>query len=261
MNKSNYIDIDNKTLTWLKSLKDKKEKQRYQNFVVEANKLSLELMTKHPNLIHGIYATSAWLDDHQLLLKSINKPIYCLKQKDINRVSALKDPPAVLCTAYFPNFEEKTPANGSVFYLDKIQDPGNLGTVIRSAEWFGIKSIYASLDSVDCFNSKCIQASMGSIFRTRVEYLTLDSLLEKFPKAQIIGMDMEGQSITTLEFSPSKNFIWVLGSEGQGLSAEVRQNVSKYVQIPPATDNMAESLNMATTSSILFFCLNSKSSI
>jgi tRNA G18 (ribose-2'-O)-methylase SpoU len=72
---------------------------------------------------------------------------------------------------------------------------------------------------------------------------------------------MEGQSITTLEFSLSKNFIWVLGSEGQGLSAEVRQNVSKYVQIPPATDNMAESLNMATTASILFFYLNSKSSI
>jgi TrmH family RNA methyltransferase len=261
MNKSKYIDIDNKTLAWLKSLKDKKEKQRYQNFVVEANKLSLELLTKHPNLIHGIYATSSWLIDHEQLLESLNKPIYCLKQKDIDRVSVLKDPPEVICTAHFPNFEENTEQNGSVFYLDKIQDPGNLGTIIRSAEWFGIKTIYASLDSVDCFNVKCIQASMGSIFRTRVEYVTIDSLLEKFPNAQVIGMDMDGQSIGSLEISSYKNSIWALGSEGQGLSKEVRKKITKYIQIPPATSNMAESLNIATTSSILFFYLNSKNII
>ena len=131
--------------------------------------------------------------------------------------------------------------------LDDVRDPGNLGTVIRLCDWFGIKDLVCSNNTVDCYNSKVVQATMGSLTRVNVTYVDLENFLSKYT-SEIYGTFMDGETIYNSELP--EYGILVMGNEGNGISQKVQDLVTKRIAIPRFGDNFTESLNVATATAI-----------
>jgi len=145
------------------------------------------------------------------------------------------------------------PANALTLALDGVQNPGNLGTIIRLADWFGISDIYCSMDTADCYNPKVIQATMGAILRVRIHYLSLPEFLATTAASQIpiYGTMLDGKNIYNAELTPSG--VIVMGNEGKGVSAECVRSFTHRLLIPsyPASHQGSESLNVAMATGIV----------
>ncbi len=134
--------------------------------------------------------------------------------------------------------------------LDGIQDPGNLGTIIRLADWFGIEHIFCSIDTVDVYNPKVVQATMGAIARVKVHYVPLDNLIEKGSPTAVYGTFLNGKNIYSDKLT--KTGLLIMGNEGEGISKELERHVNKRLYIPnfPAERATSESLNVAVATAI-----------
>jgi TrmH family RNA methyltransferase len=163
----------------------------------------------------------------------------------MQRVSTLKNSTNILAVLRIPNHENPI-IKQRVICLDNIQDPGNLGTIIRIADWFGITSIIASNQTADCYNPKTIQATMGSIFRVSVSYVNLKEVLKDL-NIPIYGAVMDGLSIQEIALEPEG--VLVIGNEGKGISEELIPYLSHRISIPRIGG--AESLNAAVACGIL----------
>ena len=159
-----------------------------------------------------------------------------------------------LKTATHPDLEaklagEQSPRGWGLF-LDGIQDPGNLGTILRIADWFGISRVFSSPDCVDPFNPKVVQATMGAFLRVSCIETTIDRLYQEYPGIPIYGEVMDGENVfhTSLK---GANGIIVIGNEGSGISPEAERLLSHRISIPPAAHSGAESLNAAVATGIL----------
>ena len=139
--------------------------------------------------------------------------------------------------------------------LDEIQDPGNLGTLMRTLDWFGFRHLLCSLNTVDCFNPKTVQASMGSYTRVSCLYEDLPKAFERL-KLPLYGADLKGQALTEMNFEPKG--ILVLGNEGHGLSDLVKQRIDHFITIPSADDSQVESLNAAVSGAIIAYTISSR---
>lgn len=172
-----------------------------------------------------------------------------ISEKQIERVSSLKTPQGSFAVFRkpFTSFE-KIPSNKVSIILDNIQDPGNLGTIIRTCDWFGIHNIYASKNTADCFNPKVIQATMGAIARVKVFYTDLVSLL-KNTDIPTYGTFMKN-SDNIYELSPASSAAIVLGNEGNGISEEVESLIKHRITIPSANGSHVESLNVSIAAAI-----------
>lgn len=230
----------------IKSLQNKKEREEQRLFVAEGAKLCEELMTAPNFRIDRIFYTEAaepFSDGKTEWIK--------ISASDMERISGLVNPPGILAVVHFPNSSRDQSATDENFMLalDDIKDPGNLGTILRTADWFGIKTVYASLNSVDLFNPKVIQASMGAVFR--VHYLTTDLNTElnklKSLGYKILGADMKGESLYSFRF-PQKSVL-VMGSESHGLSKEVSSLLDSRITIP--SFGQTESLNVGVAAAII----------
>ncbi|WP_298064638.1 RNA methyltransferase [uncultured Rikenella sp.] len=176
---------------------------------------------------------------------------------EMGRISFLRTPTPVLAVAEIPSFPEagRLSAAGLALALDDVQDPGNLGTILRLADWFGVRDVYCSPATADCWSPKVVQATMGAILRVRVHYGPLLRLLgmaadEGLP---VYGTFLEGENIYTCGLSPDKGLI-VMGNEGRGVSREIAARVTRKLFIPPyppSAPATAESLNVATATGIV----------
>ena len=201
-----------------------------------------------------LFATEIWLEKNSKLLTFEN--VEKVSEKEFARITALKNPSEVLAVFNLPENKIPLPSkiNGLVLMLDDIKDPGNLGTIIRTADWFGIKDIICSQQTVDAFNPKVVQATMGSLSRLNVSYFNLYEWLEGVEAAtNIYGAVLNGESIK--EISKPKNDVLIIGSEAHGISAEVLKFVSKPITIPHAEISGAESLNASIATAILLYAL------
>lgn len=221
------------------SLKQKKYRQQHGFFVVEGVKTIKELLQSELKL-HALFTTESF---------NINaKDEVLVSEADLKRISFLKTPNKALAVFIIP--EAKTiKQSGVIVALDAIRDPGNLGTIIRLCDWFGVKELLCSKETVDCYNPKVIQATMGSITRVNVSYVDLVSFLKE-SKLPVFGAFMEGGNVykTTL---PQKGIL-VMGNEANGVSKEVEALITKKIAIPRFGDLQAtESLNVATATAIL----------
>jgi TrmH family RNA methyltransferase len=156
------------------SLEDKKYRYKCNEFVVEGEKMLQELINSSLT-INCIYATKDWIKKNQ---KIKNIHIEEVQAYELEKMSSLSTPNLALATVQIPAKEEVSP-KGISLVLDRIQDPGNLGSIIRIADWFGIDTVYCSEDTVDVFNTKVVQASMGSVFRIKIQYVNIEELLTK----------------------------------------------------------------------------------
>ena len=174
------------------------------------------------------------------------------------RITGLSSPSPVLCTVERPQDLQsgEMPANGLFLALDGIRDPGNLGTILRIADWFGIDAVYASPDTVDVFNPKVVQATMGAIFRVQFHYTDIPALCRKAREAggAVYGTFLDGENLykKSLSNGVERPSVIVIGNEANGISAATAACVSDRLYIPPfpTNDSGSESLNAAVATAI-----------
>jgi RNA methyltransferase, TrmH family len=243
--------ITKSQIQFVQSLKQKKYRDLHRCFVAEGSKLVLELAESRFS-VRQIFATTDWLRDTHF---ATGIAVEEVKPFEMERISALSNPSPVLAIV---EMQEEAPEPTSRFedltlVLDGIQDPGNMGTIIRIADWFGIREVICSTDSVDLYNSKVIQATMGSITRVKVNYVELAGFFEALEVGvPVYGMMLEGENLYTAE--PTPNGMIVIGSEAHGISHKLTGYITHRLTIPfyPADrDYHAESLNAAVATGIV----------
>jgi RNA methyltransferase, TrmH family len=232
----------------------KKTRNDEKLFVVEGIKLVDELLVSACK-IHSIYGTDAWIESHYQLLDRKQADYYTITQTELERVSQLNTPNQVFAVVHQPdtNLNLNTLQGKMVLALDNVADPGNLGTIIRIADWFGIDTIICSENTVELFNNKVVQASMGSFFRVKVRYAGLVDVIAQykqlFPHQGIYAAVLGGTDLYQSDIkSPC---MLVMGSESHGISADVQKLATHTVTIPPYAGSGAESLNVAVSTAIL----------
>lgn len=231
---------------YIQSLGQKKFRQEEGVFIAEGPKLVLELLLSVPGNIVEVFAVKEWVVEHQKQLVSFT----CteIPEQELEKISQLATPNMVL--ALVKNIEPVIPKEVKgqvVLALDGIQDPGNLGTIIRIADWFGITQIMCSEDSADVFNPKVVQSTMGSIARVRVSYTSLVEWLSGLDDVTIYATVLEGQDVTTMKKISSG--VLLIGNESKGISPEILKLANATVTIP--RKGGAESLNAAVATGIV----------
>ena len=221
----------------IKSLKFKKNRDKFSLFIAEGYKIVNELY--HSKIIiEEIYSTTNF--------EKINSRI--ISEFEMKKISFLKNPSKILGVFKIPNNEEKF--GELILCLDNISDPGNLGSLIRLCDWFNIKSILCSYDTVDCYNPKVIQASMGSISRVRCYYLNISEILKKSDRKIYGAFLNNSSSIYSTDFD--KKSIIVIGNESTGISNELSKLIENRITIPRFNDSKyPESLNINSAVSII----------
>ena len=228
----------------VRSLADKRNRDELGLFVAEGEKLIDELRHSHLH-IRKIYALEGIFEGDNIQI---------VTPKDMERLSMLKTANNSLAVVEQPRykFDPSTLEKSLVLALDDVQNPGNLGTIIRLADWFGIKDIICSPATADCFNPKVVQATMGAILRVRVHYLDLPAILRSAAKGgvPIYGTFLDGKNI--YDRALDQRGIIVMGNEGKGVSDACAESVTERLYIPPypADSASSESLNVAIATAI-----------
>jgi TrmH family RNA methyltransferase len=245
---------------FINSLKLKKNRDAEGLFIAEGVKIVNDLL--HSGIkVKQIYSSR----NFQLSIFNYHIDVIRIKDNELQRISSLSNPNEVLAVCEIPSYT-LVPAqlkNKLTLVLDTLQDPGNLGTIIRIADWFGIENIVCSNETVEVYNPKVIQATMGSISRVKVHYVDLQRFVEEakvaLPGLKIYGAVLDGENLYDSELSPQG--LILIGNESKGISAELLSSISHKVRIPsyaisePGMQSgpvsVAESLNAAIATSIL----------
>lgn len=234
-------------ISFIKSLHQKKYRKEHGLFIVEGIK-SIKEFIQSSYQIHTIFYNS---EQYNLLPKlPANINLFEVKNAELDKISTLQTPQGFLALIHIPKNRELALTvlkNQFTLVLDGVQDPGNMGTIIRTADWFGFKNIICSADCVEVFNPKTVQATMGSLARVNIYEANLPVLLEK-NTIPVFGALLDGESIYKTQWGAEG--LVILGNEGKGISAEVIKKINKPVTIPRIGE--AESLNVAVSAAI--FC-------
>lgn len=250
--------ISNAHLKLIRSLSRKKIREQQKLFVVEGEKMVRELLsglTKGYPSVLQIFATGDWMEGNSDLTRGTGIEVTEATEQELRKVSNLVTPQKVLALVHIPRadlpVEELTA--GVILGFEAVRDPGNLGTIIRTADWFGIRHILCSTDSVDQYNPKVVQATMGAMVRVMVHYVELELLLGE-PSMQnkpVYGTFLEGENIymTAME----KNPLILFGNESQGLSSRFDPFIRTRLAIPSYAGKQAgsESLNLASSVAVV----------
>ena len=252
-------------IKFIHSLELKKNRRQEGVFVAEGPKVVGDLLeTMRPTFL---IATTEWMSANRHLQQGL--PTSSLphslpaeewlevSDEELAKASFLKHPQQVLATFPIPQASFHMPLaevdpNKLSLMLDGVQDPGNVGTIIRVADWFGISDVYCSMDTADVFNPKVVQATMGSIARVNVHYTNLSELLGKLPEGfPIYGTMLDGENIYETRLQPRGAI--VMGNEGKGLSPAIIQQLTHRILIPnyPPNRTTADSLNVAVATAIV----------
>ncbi len=226
--------INNREIKLINSLKRKKNRIEEGLFVVEGEKNLEELLLSEFEILN-IYATNEWSNDAEHTKVS---------PKDLGRITSLSNPNKVLALVKIPKKEQINTSITSLV-IDGVNDPGNLGTIIRTANWFGINQVICSNNSVDKFNPKVIMSSMGSLFKTNVLYTDLKEFLST-SSLSIYGALLEGETVYNIEFNDPS--IILLGNESHGISEDLFPFITHKTTIPGS--GSAESLNLGISTAV-----------
>ena len=232
------------------SLKQKKFRQQHGAFLVEGTKSVQEFLRSDYQILSLFYLPGTLTKMGKI---PENTELFEVSEVELKKISQLATPQHVLALVKIPEFShvdslERLDMRGRfALVLDEVQDPGNLGTIIRTADWFGFSDIFCSKGTVDAYSPKTVQATMGSLSRLRVWYVDLPTLFEQ-KKMPVFGAVLDGQSIFQTDFG-HEGFI-LLGNEGHGISESHRSYISQGVTIPRLGE--AESLNVAISTAL--FC-------
>ena len=241
--------ITQNQIQYSRSLHLKKFRDKYDEFIVEGPKLVKELLNSDYR-VKQVFTLQDHLDElGHISLKGIKPEI--VSQKELNRISTLKNPNGMLAIAQTQQLElsDFKMNNEFVLLLDGISDPGNLGTIIRTADWFGIHTLVCSHDTVDVYNPKVVQATMGSVFRSRIYYCDLVEFISGLPQEiPVYGTFLNGDNLYRENFGQSG--VVVIGSESHGIRPSTEQMIVRRLNIP-SSGSCVDSLNASVASAII----------
>ena len=235
------MSISKNQLKLITSLSQKKYRQKHNLFIAEGVKVLNELLNS-PFEIETLFCT----DDFEVAISE--KKIIRISETELKKVSTLKSPNKALGIFKIPK-EKALQNSGLTIALDAINDPGNLGTIIRLCDWFGVTQLVCSKDTVDCYNQKVVQASMGSLTRVSIYYTDIENYITKSNLDTFIA-DMDGENVYKTKLP--KEGILIMGNEANGVSEEIKSLLQYKISIPRFGETQeTESLNVATATAIL----------
>lgn len=231
------------SVRYVKSLQDKKQRQKYSQFIVEGEKSITELL-KSRFRVDVIYALDEWLSQHSALLSGHTAE--AVTYDELRQMSAHQAPQKALAVVDFPEPLTLSTSDAFILALDEIQDPGNLGTIIRIADWYGIQHIVCSKGCTDVYNPKCINSTMGSFLRVNVVYADIIATAEQLNMPLMVAV-LNGQNVHSKDL-PKRGML-VIGNEGHGINPNIIEAAKEHLTIPRFGG--AESLNAAVSTAIL----------
>ena len=235
------MSISKNQLKLITSLSQKKYRQKHDLFIAEGVKVLNELLNSTIE-IETLFCT----DDFETTISE--KKVVRISETELKKVSTLKSPNKALGVFKIPK-EKAVKNSGLTIALDAINDPGNLGTIIRLCDWFGVTQLVCSKDTVDCYNQKVVQASMGSLTRVSIHYTDLENYITKSNLDTFIA-DMAGENVYKTKLP--KEGILIMGNEANGVSKEIKSLLQYKISIPRFGETQeTESLNVATATAIL----------
>jgi len=233
------MSLSKNHLKLITSLSQKKYRHKYKLFIVEGIKVVQEFLNSSYELeiLFSTESSFSYLDS-----------FIEVSEQELKKISSLKTPNKVIALFKIP-VEKNSSSSGLIVALDAINDPGNLGTIIRLCDWFGVDQLLCSKETVDCYNTKVVQSSMGSLTRVAISYIDLKEYLTSVSIPVFIA-DMDGDNI--YEMKPPTSAVLVMGNEANGISNSIKQIVSTKITIPRyGNSQLTESLNVATATAIL----------
>lgn len=234
-------------IKYIQSLSQKKLREEEGLFIAEGPKIVEEILHA-PNVeTVEIFATGEWIRQNRHWTERLAQKVFEITEDELIRISALQTPNQVLGLFRHPVFPPVETGNRVSLMLDGIQDPGNLGTIVRCADWFGVQQVICSTDCVDVFNSKVVQSTMGSICRVQVIYRDLIKFIRDQPSLDVYAATLNGGDVSRL--SPIEQGIILIGNESRGIRAELLETVNHQITIPRKGN--AESLNAAVATGII----------
>nr|WP_321451668.1 RNA methyltransferase [uncultured Carboxylicivirga sp.] len=233
----------------ISSLSRKKTRDQEKLFIAEGHKLVSDLLNT-PLQCRFLVATDEWIIQNRSLIDETE--VISATEHELKKVSSLKSTPPVLALFEQSQTEVNYAQLSSqlVLFLDDVQDPGNLGTIVRMADWFGIENVFCTRGSADIYNSKTVQSTMGAIARVKIHYVDVDEFFDSIGSIEVYGTFLEGSNL--YETNLQTNGIIIMGNEGQGISSNVEKYVTCKVNIPnyPPQSVTSESLNVAVATAI-----------
>ncbi|MFM2269153.1 MAG: hypothetical protein RL757_2594 [Bacteroidota bacterium] len=242
-------------IQFIRALQLKKFRSQYQRFVVEGDKMVRECLENESNgkntAIEAIFATQDWFDRHKVFLKNLNTDwenrAELVSEKELGQISGLQTPNCAVAVVQMPPPQYPTDLEGFALFLDNIQDPGNVGTILRTADWFGISTVFLSPTCADVWSPKVVQATMGAFLRVNTHEITFQELQKQFPNIPKIGTILGGGNIFNAELP--KHGIIVMGNESKGIGDEITEKLDFKFEI--AGNGNAESLNVSVATGII----------
>lgn len=234
----------------IQSLQIKKFRDARHLFIAEGIKTVTEIMNSRPALIKELFATHDFILNNQALIQSLGGSCTEISENELERISLQQTPNQALAVCYY--FPERAAdfdfENGFSLYLDDVRDPGNFGTIIRLADWFGISTVFCSPASCDLYNPKVIQATMGAFLRVQVVYTELGALKHTQHIPAVYGALLNGKDLYREQL---RNGLIIIGNEANGIREDNLQYVNFPLTIPAHRSNGTESLNAAVAASII----------
>ena len=241
------MPLSKNDIKYIKSLRLKKFRQKYNNFVVEGDKIVRELLEQQPDWIEALYGLDKWI--HELPPSPVAATV--ISQRELQQASLLKTPNQAIAIVRQPkaNWHRLNLQQQLSLYLENLQDPGNMGTILRIADWFGIQTVLCSPNCVDLYNPKVIQASMGAFLRVQTATALIKEVKEGYPALPLLATTMGGANVFTADV-PQAALIAV-GNEGMGLSTELLEMADRRIAVPPNRNSGTESLNAAVATGLI----------
>jgi TrmH family RNA methyltransferase len=242
--------ISKNQIKYIQSLHSKKNREEEGLFIVEGVKLVTEFIQHEKFELTEIFATAEYMANHRQLLSGRSFKYTEVSGEELKKISLLTSPNQVLAIAKITSSKLDVDLLKKVttLYLDDVRDPGNLGTIIRIADWFGIVQVICSPNTTEVYNPKTLQASMGAILRVNVTNMSFEQLLKHADNLPIYGALLQGANIYTTTL---KHGVLVIGNEANGISTEVLKHITNPITIPSAGSNGSESLNAANACAII----------
>jgi RNA methyltransferase, TrmH family len=233
---------------YIQSLRHKKLREEEQSFIAEGPKVVEEFLSSGTFVCKKICAPEKWFTANQLLVAKVTEENrFVVDESDLARISLLKTPNQVLAVFHNRSVDEIILTDKLTLVLEDIHDPGNMGTMIRIADWFNIKNIVCSNECVDCYNPKVVQASMGSLSRVNILYTELEQFITAHKEVNMYAATLSGKNISS--FQKIKEAMILIGNESKGVRKELLDLATEKITIPKFGE--ADSLNAAVAAGII----------
>ncbi|MBP7808979.1 MAG: RNA methyltransferase [Bacteroidia bacterium] len=240
--------ISKNQIKQVKALHLKKFRDEENMFIAEGIKVVNEIITTNPEIIHQLFVTESYLQGESNALLNTKVEYITISEEDLKKISAQAQPNNALAVCHY--FEDSIPETDLTkqfsFYLDDIRDPGNLGTILRLADWYGIEEVFCSKQSTDVYNPKTIQSAMGSFLRVKVHYCDLYEVAKK--DILVYGAVLDGENVYKTQL---QNGLIIIGNEANGINEKNYKFITNPLTIPSASNSNTESLNAAMATAII----------